>query len=150
MAAITKSAPIQLDTAPCAVAPNGYPQGLDVLFIDPSGPSKITGLVAGEALANGDACYISSTGQVFRSTGAAANAAAKVDGFSLQDAGAGASVSLLSNCSLAYGSGLTPGTRYYLSGTVPGGLDTAPSAGGTQPIAMAVDARRVYVFQSRY
>ncbi len=150
MTAITKSAPIGLDVAPFGATAQGYGSGLDALAVDPSGPCKIVGLIAGEALASGDACYISSAGTVFRSTGAAANAAAKVDGIALQGAATGAPVVLLFNCCLAYSSALTPGTRYYLSGTVPGGLDTAPSTGGTQPVAFAVDARRVYVYQSRY
>ena len=49
-----------------------------------------------------------------------------------------------------YGSGLTPGAMYYLSGTTAGGLDTATSTGGTAPIAFALDTTRIRFTGSMY
>src|SRR6476661_6743713 len=83
----------------------------------PPANNKISGLLAGEAIAAGDACYIKSDGKVWRSTGAAANAAADVDGFAAAAAAVNQPVTLVYDCALQYGSGLTPGAKYYLSGT---------------------------------
>jgi hypothetical protein len=107
-----------------------------------------SGFYAGEAIAAGDACYIKSDGKVWLATGAAANAAAVVDGFAAQAYAAGDAVTLLWGVHFNYGAGLTPGAPYYLSGTVAGGLDTAASTGGTVPVARAIDATRVFVTKS--
>jgi len=132
-----------------AIAKSGTPS-LSSMNLDP-GAQKLPALIAGEALAAGDACYIkASDGLVYRSTGAAANAAAKVRGFAPTAINSGEPVSLIFNVSMNYGSGLTPGADYYLSGSTAGGLDTATSTGGTAPIAFAIDATRIYVFQSNY
>ncbi len=114
------------------------------------GANKLPTLTAGEALAAGDACYIKSDGKVWKSTGAAANAAAKVDGFTPYAVASGETVTLFFNLTLNYGSGLTPGASYFLSGATAGALADAASTGGTAPVAFAIDATRVYVFQSRY
>lgn len=112
----------------------------------PPPPFRLSGLVAGEDLAAGDACYIKAAdGKVWRASGAAANAAAKVRGFAAEAAGAGQGVTLLRNVNIAYGTGLAPGTDLYLSGTVQGGLADAPSTGGLNPIAFVFDASRIHV-----
>jgi hypothetical protein len=111
---------------------------------------QIAGLLAGEAVAAGDACYIKSDGKVWRSTGAAANAAAQVDGFAAEAAASGEAVTLYHDVNFRYGAGLTPGARYYLSGATAGALADAASTGGTGAIAFAVDATRVRVMRSRY
>lgn len=130
------------------VAKSGTPSLSTVV---PCPAHHISGLEAGEALAVGDACYIkASDGKVYKSTGAAANAAAKVDGFVLQAAAAGDGVSLYFDVNVRYGSGLTPGARYYLSGATAGALADAASTGGTAPVAFAIDATRIRVLQSRY
>lgn len=91
---------------------------------------------AGEDIAAGDACYLKSDGTVWRSIGTTLNAPeAKVAGWAALAAPAGTPVTLYLEVVLAYGAaGLVPGTRYFLSGTVAGGLDTAPSTGGTATI----------------
>jgi hypothetical protein len=111
---------------------------------------KLSGLLAGEDLAAGDACYVKSDGKVWRSTGAAANAAAKVRGFAAQATKSGEAVTLFWDVNFGYGSGLTPGADYYLSGATAGALADAASTGGTSPIAYAVDDKRVSVMRSRY
>ncbi len=110
---------------------------------------NISGFHAGEALAAGDACYIkTSDGLVYRSTGAAANAAAAVDGFVPADCPIGEATSLYFNVQFYYGTGLTIGSYVYLSGTVAGGLDTAASTGGVNPIGRVIDATRIRVVPS--
>lgn len=129
-----------------AVAKSGTPS---LASIHVAANDKITGLLAGEALGAYDACYISATdGKVYRSTGAAANAAAAVDGFAATPTPIGEAVTLMYNCHVRYGTALTPGTSYYLSGTTPGGLDTVVSTGGTTVIGRAVDGTRVWIKKS--
>ena len=110
---------------------------------------KLTGLVAGEAIAAGDACYIKSDGKIWKATGTAANAAAQVDGFAAEAASVGEAVTLVWDVNLRYGSGMTPGAKYYLSATA-GALDDAATTGGTAWIAKAIDATRLWVKKSAY
>lgn len=130
-----------------AIAKVGKPSLCSTL---PPQSQQIAGLKAGEALGAGDACYIASTGLVMKSTGAAANAAAKVDGFAAEDCALGEAVTLFFDVNFFYGAGMTPGARVYLSGVTAGGIDTAASTGGTAPIGFSVDASRVHLQQSRY
>lgn len=131
------------------IAKSGTPS-LSSVLPNPSA-NKITGLLAGEDIAAGDACYIKAAdGRAWRSTGAAANAAAKVRGWAGIAAKAGEAVTLVFDVNINYGSGLTPGADYFLSGTVAGGIADAASTGGTAPVAFAVDATRIRVLQSRY
>lgn len=116
----------------------------------PGQNDTVSGLKAGEALGAGDACYVKSDGLVWRSTGAAANAAAKVRGFAAEACAVGEAVTLYHDVNFRYGSGLTPGIDVYLSGATAGGLDTAASTGGTAPIGYVVDATRIHVWESRY
>jgi hypothetical protein len=114
----------------------------------PPQQNAMGGLVAGEAIAAGDACYIKSDGKVWRSTGAAANAAADVFGFAAQAASVNQPVTLCHGVNFNYGSGMTPGAKFYLSGTVAGGLADAASTGGVKVTAVAVDATRLRVIQT--
>ena len=126
----------------------GIPSLASVL---PPANCKVNGLLAGEAVAAGDACYIrASDGRIMRSTGAAAGAAAKVRGFAAEAAAAGQAVTLLHDMVIRYGAALSPGADYFVSGTVAGGLADAASIGGTAPVAFAVDATRIHVMPSRY
>jgi hypothetical protein len=93
--------------------------------------------IAGEAIALLDACYIKSDGKIWKATGAAANAAAKVRGFAAMAASVGEAVTLLEDVVVDYGTAVTCGTLYYLSGATAGGLADAASTGGTKPIAQA-------------
>jgi hypothetical protein len=131
-----------------AISKVGNPS-LASMNLDP-GSQKLPALIAGESLQAGDACYVKSDGLIWRSTGAAANAAAKVRGFAPTIINVGEPVSLIFNVSMNYGSGLTPGIDVFLSGATAGGLDTASSTGGTLPVGFAEDATRIYLYQSRY
>lgn len=115
----------------------------------PCSAHQIPGLLAGEAIAAGDICYIKSDGKVWRSNGTAATAPAKCDGMALVAAATGEGVTLWFNVNVNYGSGLTPGARYYVSATA-GALSDAATTGGTAPVAFAVDASRIRVLQSTY
>lgn len=106
-------------------------------------------LKAGVAIAGGDACYIAASGLVLLATGAANTAPAQVDGFAALPAKAGEAVTLFDGVDWHYGASLTPGTRYYLSGTVPGGLDTAPSTGGLVAIGKALTTTRMRLTANR-
>jgi hypothetical protein len=128
------------------IAKSGTPSLSSVL---PGQDKTISGLLAGEAIAVGDACYIKSDGKIWRSTGAAANAAAKVDGFAAVAAPVGEAVTIVFDVNMYYGSGMTPGARIYLSATA-GAIADAATTGGTAPIGFVVDATRVRVWQSRY
>lgn len=110
-----------------------------------------SGLKAGEAIAAGDVCYIKSDGKVWKSIGTTTNAAAKVDGFAQKAAAVGEAVTLMVNVDMHYGSGLTPGARYFVSATAGGGkLADAASTGGTGSVAKAIDATRIRVIASTY
>jgi hypothetical protein len=129
------------------ISKSGTPS-LSTLLPQPA--NRQTGLLAGEDIAAGDACYIKSDGKVWRSTGAAANAAAKVRGWAAQPAKSGEAITLVHDVNMRYGASLTPGANYYLSGTVAGGIADAASTGGTGPIAYAVDDERIRVLRSNY
>lgn len=131
-----------------AVAKSGTPSLCSTL--PPQSQQLAGNLRAGEAIAAGDACYIASTGLVMKSTGAAATAPAKVRGFAAEACAIGEALTLFFDVNFNYGSGLTPGADYFLSGTTAGGLDTVASTGGTAPIAYAVDATKIHVKQSHY
>lgn len=146
MAAVTKAT----GYTPTDFISNVAVPGVSLATRQPPANCVITGLLAGETIAAGDACYIkTSDGRIWRSTGAAANAAAVVDGFAAENCTAGEALSLYYNVHFNYSAGaLSPGTPYYLSGTTAGGLDTATSTGGTTVIARAIDASRVYAQKS--
>jgi hypothetical protein len=128
------------------ITKSGTPSLTSVL---PPQNCQIAGLKAGAALAAGDPCYIDSGGLVQLSTGAAANAAAKVRGFAAEACASGEAVTLLFDVNIRYGAGMTPGADVFLGATA-GVLADAASTGGTAPIGFVVDATRIHVWQSRY
>lgn len=112
---------------------------------------KISGLIAGEDIAIGDACYIKSDGKVWRSIGTSANAAAKVRGYAASPAKAANfdAVTLIHGVEFGWANTGTTGADLFL-GTAAGGLDTAATTGGTAPIGFIIDANRVFLKQSGY
>lgn len=111
--------------------------------------NSLSGLLAGEAIAAGDACYIKSDGKAWLATGTAANAAAKVYGYAAQAATVGEAVTLMYDVRFRYGAGLTPGAQVFLSATA-GTLSDVATTGGTAPIGVVVDVTRIHLWQSRY
>jgi hypothetical protein len=124
--------------------------GVSLASVKPPANSCITGLKTGEAIAAGDCCYIKTTdGLIYRSTGAAANAAAEVDGWAAENCVSGEALTLYHGVILNYSAGgLTPGTKYYVSGTVAGGIADAASTGGTVCVARSIDSNRLHVKKS--
>lgn len=122
-----------------AVAKSGTPSPATPL---PTKESSTIGY-ATVAIAAGDACYLNGTvnglAGITPATGAAANAAAVVEGFAAVAASIGEGVTLYrGDVHMHYGAGLTVGAGYFLSGTVAGGLDTVASIGGTLVVARAI------------
>lgn len=118
---------------------------------DSSNPSlpKITGLVAGEALLNGDLVYIKSDGKVWKSNGTAATAPAKAVGMVGLDCAVNEACTILCRgWRWNYGTGLTPGAKYYVSATA-GLLADAATTGGTTPVAHAVSATDIIFSDSQ-
>lgn len=131
-----------------AVAKSGTPS---LCSQTPGREHQISGLLAGEAIAAGDACYIKAAdGLVWLSTGAAANAAAKVRGFAFTAAAVGEAVTLYKNVNFYYGAALTPGADLFLSAATPGALSDVATTGGTAPIGFVIDATRVHLGESKY
>lgn len=116
----------------------------------PCAAHKITGLLAGEAIAGGDACYIKSDGLVWRSIGTTTNAAAKVDGFAATTAPSGEAVTLYHGVVFGGFASLTPGARFYVSATSAGYLNDSATTGGTGAVATAITSGRILVSRSTY
>jgi hypothetical protein len=118
----------------------------------PPANCRITGLYVGENIAAGDACRISaSDGLVYRANGAAVGLLNQVDGYAPKDyyVAQKEPITLMDGLTWSYGTGLTPG-NVYLSGSVLGGLDTAPSTGGTAPCGRIIDDQRIKLWSTRY
>ena len=112
------------------------------------GSNRITGLLAGEDLAAGDACYVDLNDRAYRAIAAVPGAAADVRGFALADTLAGADLTLAFDVNMRYGEALSGSTSLYLSGAVPGGLSNAPSAGGKSAVAYVVSDTEIHLLQS--
>lgn len=107
---------------------------------------KLSGKIAGENIGDCDACRVHTDGKIYRSNGAANDANAVVDGFSMKRAKAGQPVTLIDHpVNFRYATGLTPGKSLFLSGTVPGGLADAASTGGLKVIARTIDPTRIRI-----
>jgi hypothetical protein len=117
--------------------------------VEPPQNDTHVGILAGDTIAAGDFVYISNSSgspRLTRATGAAVNAAALAVGIVMTGATNGRDApTVFANVEVKYATGLTPGTRLYISGTVAGGLADAASTGGTVPVAYVVDATRIKV-----
>ncbi len=104
--------------------------------------SRLGGLYCGEDLQPFDAVYIKSDGKVWRATGAAANAAARVRGFSATHCRVAQNdpVTIIKDTEVAWANTLTPGIDLFLSSATVGGLTDTATTGGTTPIAFVKDA----------
>lgn len=109
-------------------------------------------LVAGEALARYDACYISAAdGKVYKSTSAAANDAVNVYGYAADDYETGrADVTLVWDVHVPYGTAMTPGKRLYLdagTGAAAGKLNDATQTNAPRPIGYTVTGTIAFLKQ---
>lgn len=115
-------------------------------------------LYAGEDLEAVSPCYIKqSDGKVYLSDGAAANEAASIHGWTPKSYLSGEPVTLYGyGTRFKYGSGMTPGDRFYLAasdayteeGASPG-IDTAATTGDAVGVAFAVSATDIVVLTPR-
>jgi hypothetical protein len=130
MALITRSADASMDASTGAFAP------------------QITGLKAGEALDVAAPCYIKTTdGLVYMSNGTAANEAAEIVGFTPRAVNAGEPVTLFGKGTrFHYGSGLSPGDKYYIGATA-GRLDAAATTGDAVGVAQAITATDIRIIR---
>lgn len=107
---------------------------------------QVSGLIAGEDLEIGP-CYIkASDGKAYASNGTAANEAAKTDGWNPRPGvKAGQPVALYgTGTRFRYGTGLTPGARYFIGATA-GRIDTAATTGDAVGVAAAINATDIRV-----
>jgi hypothetical protein len=130
-----------------AVSKNGNPSLASVL---PPANHKISGLYVGADVNPGDACYVKSDGLIYPCLGTSGSAEADVWGYAPIGARAAQNdgLTLLHGVNFAYGSGLTPGTKVYLSSTVRGGLDTSPPYAGALPVGAIIDTTRIELRQA--
>jgi hypothetical protein len=128
MALITRAATASMDVSTGMLAP------------------QITGLIAGEALDAVAPCYIkSSDSKVYMSNGTAANEAAEFIGFTPRAVGIGQPVTVFGvGARFSYGTGLTPGDKYYIGATA-GRLDAAATTGDAVGVAQAITSTDIRV-----
>jgi hypothetical protein len=126
------------------IAKSGTPSLASTL---PPQNDSLNGYTAGEAIAAGDCCYLKSDGLIWRTNGTAATAPALYSGIYLGSSAVavGEPVTLHSNVVVRYGSGLTVGTRVYVSATA-GAIDDAATTGGTVPIGFVVAPTKIKFF----
>ena len=113
--------------------------------------SQVPDLVAGEDLDVVAPCYIkSSDGKIYMSNGTAANEAAETIGFSARAVKSGQPVTLFGKgARFGYGSGLTPGDKYFIGATA-GRLDTVATTGDATGVAIALTAKDIRVIRDSY
>lgn len=109
---------------------------------------QISGLVCGEDIAAGDACYIKGAdGAIYKANGTAADEKAKCAGFAPKAAKSGEPLTLYGpGARFQYDSaaGLTPGKPLFISATA-GALGDAATTGGTVPVAKAITTTDIVV-----
>ena len=113
--------------------------------------AQISKLIAGEAIAKGQACYIKgSDGKAYKASAAADTEAAKVVGLAPDAAEAGEPVSLYAAPSIwDYSTGMTPGTPLYLSQTAAGGFATTQTlVHPSVAFAQVIDANRIRIVRN--
>lgn len=111
---------------------------------------QLTGLLAGEAIDAGAACYIKTAdGKVYMSNGTAANEAAEFIGIAAAAASIGRAVTVFGlGARFRYAaSGLGPGDKYFIAATA-GRLDTAATTGGVNAVARAVNATDIVIIRA--
>lgn len=129
-----------------AIAKSGTPS---LCSLEPQQGDSITGLVAGEALAAFDACYIKSDGKAWLATAAAADAKGYVRGYAARAVAAGQPITLFRECRVRYGASLTPGANVFLSSATPGALQDTAGAHAPNAIGYCVDDTRIQLWDTR-
>jgi hypothetical protein len=120
------------------------------------GSNKIgSGLICGEDLTPGAACFIASDGKVYMSGGsgvtALTDAGAVIHGYAphARKSAQGMPVTLVHDVDFGYGASLTPGQKLYLdvSAATKGRLNTSQGITALPPCAHVIDDQRIRVFR---
>lgn len=128
-----------------AVSKSGTPSLASKL---PAYENQIAGIADGDIEA-GDCLYVSGVDTRYGQPKLkAAGKANKVDWWALHAAKSGEPIQGARNVRLHYGSGLTPGADYYVSGSTPGALVDAPASSGNPVVASAVTDTIIEVFKA--
>lgn len=115
-----------------------------------------SGLICGEDLRAGAACFIkASDGKVYMSGGSGVTAitdeGAAVHGFCAIECKVGSEMpaDLMDGVDFGYSTGMTPGKRFYLdvSAATKGRLNDAQGIAGLPVVAFAIDATRIRAFR---
>ena len=122
------------------IAKSGTPS---LATLTPPAANQIKALAAAD-LAAGDLVYLNSSGNLALADGTAADAKALAVGMVGKAAKSGQPATAFFGVQFRYGSGLTPGARYYASAT-PGAIYDVATTGGTVAVAFAVDTECIYV-----
>jgi hypothetical protein len=129
--------------------------------ISAAGGVRITELLAGEALSAGDAVFIHSDGKVYQADAADHKddltleagttdpvlSISKFDGMVNEDYAVGEPVTIFgAGCIFGYGSSLTPGAFYWVSGTQ-GALSDARVATNDSAVAKAISTQDILILR---
>ncbi|HRF49098.1 MAG TPA: hypothetical protein PLC98_15810 [Anaerolineales bacterium] len=118
-----------------------------------SGELSLNNRLSGEFIAAEDLlacapCRIGADAKVYMANGAAADANAEIDGWSVRAAKAGQPITLVGPYNrFSYGVGLTPGNLLFLGATA-GRLDTAASLGDTVGCALVVSETDIIIMRA--
>jgi len=108
----------------------------------------VSGLLAGEDIEAGDACYIKAAdGKVYLSSADSTDDEQQVVGYATTDADSGEAVTLAENVNFNYGEELNPGADVYLS-TTPGAIADDMDNSAWMPIGRVIDATRIRLWRS--
>ena len=116
-----------------------------------------SGLICGEDLDEGDACFIKqSDGKVYKSGGSGVTAltdeGANIHGFAAEKclSAQADAVTLLTDLTWRYGASLTAGDKVYLdvSAATKGRLNDAIGVAGLPPAGIIIDATRIRLFMA--
>lgn len=120
---------------------------LATTLADP-GAHQIKGRVASGGLSAGDMVYLTAVSGVptlAKANGTALDALALDVGMVLDDLPAGEKAVAYHGVEVRYASGMTAGTRYFVSNAAAGGLDTTASTGGSVARAFATNDTNLYI-----
>lgn len=109
---------------------------------NPPQSDLVGGANCGEAIGAGDILSLHSDGQLYRATPGTTRV-----GPAAKAADSGMEVTYTRGLRFNYGSGMTPGTLVYLSGSVPGGLDTVPQSGDVPIGHVCEDGNRIQFYE---
>ena len=129
-----------------AVVTKSSAASVDTNSIDNS--NRLSGLLAGEAIAAFDLCRVHSDGTVMKTNATALNASAYVDGIAAGAADLGKPVTLLKQgARIKYATGLTPAAILYAAATA-GALDTAATTGDATGVAKVISTTDIVIIRA--